>query len=328
MPRNWRKQLELQRQRPTPEVVAALTKLVGDEGVSENESLARHTTYRIGGPADLFVVVEDTETLAKVLPLLDEHELPLTILGGGSNVLVQDGGIRGVVLKLGRGFAHLDVNEEDDRDVVSIGAATTIGYLIKEGRNRGWKRLAPVAGTPGTIGGALRMNAGDRHTWLGDFVEEVHLLNRDGSSQSIAKEKAGYGYRTSRFPARSVIVGGTLAFQRGDRDKVREEIDAHISRRKETQPLNQPSGGSVFRNPEGAHAGELIERVGLKGVRLHDVQFSEKHANFIVNLGEGRARDVLALIRTAKQKVYDETGIRLEEELRIIGEAQEDEEDL
>lgn len=318
--KNWRKQLQSERQAINAELLAALYQECGEQNVLLNEPLSSYTTYRIGGPADLLLTVDSRASLANVQRLLNERGIPVTILGGGSNILVQDGGIRGVVLKLGKEFDYLNIQTAETYDQVEVGAATSIGRLIKAAKERGWKNIAPIAGTPGTVGGALRMNAGDRQVWLGDFVVDVTVCNKDGSEQTIKREKIDYGYRQSKFPSGSIIIGGRLHFERGDIATVRAQIEAHIQKRKDTQPLNQPSGGSVFRNPDNGHAGELIESAGLKGVRLHDAQISDKHANFIVNLGKASSRDVLILIRTIKQKVFEETGIKLEEEIRILGE--------
>lgn len=320
MQRNWRKQLAAERSRVSDELVAALSEIVGPENLRRNEPLSRHTTYRIGGPADIWLLVPDREALARVQATVSKAGVPLLVMGGGANILVQDGGVRGVVIKLGRGFDYIHVTADGDDDVVEVGAATMLGYLIKVAKERGWQGVAPIAGTPGSVGGGLKMNAGDREVWLSRFVESVDVVLRDGSEKTIPVERIGYDYRSSKLPPGAVVVGGRLRFRRDDVEKVRAEIEAHISKRKETQPLNMPNGGSVFRNPAGNFAGELIERVGLKGVRLHQVQFSPKHANFIVNLGGGRARDVLALIRMAKDRVYKETGVRLEEELVVVGE--------
>lgn len=322
--RHWRRQLLAERRQVSREFLELLQREFGGENVLTDESLAAYTTYRIGGPADVLLTVHTHAALGKLQQLLAEREMPVTILGGGSNILVQDGGVRGIVLKLGSEFDYIEVESDETHDTVKIGAATTLAKLVKTAKERGWKNVSPIAGTPGSIGGGLKMNAGDRSVWLGDFVVSVKVVNKDGSEQTLAREKIDYDYRQSKFPVGSVIVGGTLKFERGDPAVVRSEIEAHIQKRKEAQPLNQPNGGSVFRNPEGAFAGELIERAGLKGVRLHKAQISDKHANFIVNLGNATARDVLALIRLAKQKVLEETGIKLEEELRIVGEPGEE----
>ena len=326
MSRSWRKQLALERTRVTPELTSAIREVIGDENVLVDEPMSRHTTYRIGGPADLMLKLGTPDHLAHVQPLLREAQVPLFVLGAGSNILVRDGGIRGVVLKLGTGFDFLELTHDGDNDQVSIGAATSIGKLIKAAKINGWSALAPVAGTPGTIGGALRMNAGDRRVWISQWVTGVDLVLADGSSKKVNKAALKYGYRSSKIPTGSVVTAGHFLFERGDADEARLAIENHIGHRKETQPLNLPSGGSVFRNPDHFAAGELIERAGLKGVRLQDAQISDLHANFIVNLGQASASDVIALMRMAKQKVAEETGVKLEEELRIVGDEATDDE--
>lgn len=321
MPNLWRSQLKAaDRPTVTDAFVAELQQICGPENVRVAEPMSRHTTYRIGGPADVMVVAPDVATLQVLLPRIAAAGLSVEVLGGGSNVLVLDGGIRGVVLQLGARFAELIVREGKDGDIAVVGASLSLGYLIKEAKQRGWAGIAPLAGTPGTVGGALRMNAGARHVWIGDFVESVEVVTREGRLRQLSRDDLQYGYRSSRIPVGAVIVSGTLHMQRGDAPAERQAIDEYLKHRRDTQPLNQASCGSVFRNPEGASAGALIEKAGLKGVRLRQAQISDKHANFIVNLGGATARDVLALVRLAKDTVQRETGIRLEEELRIVGE--------
>ncbi|RMF14123.1 MAG: UDP-N-acetylmuramate dehydrogenase [Candidatus Dadabacteria bacterium] len=325
--KHWRKLLIEERRHVDPAVVDVLREIVGPEHLREHEPLSGLTTWRTGGPADVVVRVPDLDALSKVQQVIASNRIPSVVLGRGSNVLVQDGGFRGVVITLGPKFSGIDVEPLGDSDRIHVGAATPLGQLIKAARQHGWRSLAPLGGTPGTVGGALRMNAGDRHTWIGQFVESVDIVKRDGKLTTVPVERIGYGYRHSQFPPGSVIVSGILQVERDDPSLARQAIDEHIARRKATQPLNLPSCGSVFRNPENGSAGELIERAGLKGVRLHAAQISEQHANFIVNLGGATARDILALIRLARQKVYEETGIRLEEEVRIIGDPAEEHDD-
>lgn len=326
MPNLWRSRLKAaDRPGVTDAFVAELQQMCGPANVRVAEPMSRHTTLRIGGGADVLVVVPDLATLQMLQPKIAAAGLPVEVLGGGSNLLVLDGGVRGVVLQLGTQFAELIVREDEDGDVASVGASLSLGYLIKEAKQRGWAGVAPLAGTPGTVGGALRMNAGARQVWIGDFVESVDVVTREGRLRCLSRADLQYGYRTSRLPAGAVIVSGTLRLQRGDAAAERQAIEGYLKHRRDTQPLSQASCGSVFRNPEGAAAGALIEQAGLKGVRLRQAQISDKHTNFIVNLGGATARDVLALIRLAKETVQRETGIRLEEEMRVIGEHDDDE---
>lgn len=328
MPKHWRKLLaEAERPRVTPELLDELRALLDEARVRPDEPMSAHTSYRIGGPAELFLEVESAAELERVLPLLAEAGLPVFVVGGGSNVLVRDGGIRGVVLRLGRGFDWLEITEEGETDRVEVGAARSLGQVVKQARLRGWEAFTPIGGTPGSMGGALRMNAGGRDVWVGHFVESVEIMQRDGRRRRLSLEEIGYGYRSSRIPPSSVILSGVLRLRRGAPEAARTAIDRHIAYRRETQPLHLPCGGSVFRNPEGHSAGALIEGVGLKGVRLRGAQISPLHANFIVNLGDAQARDVLALIRLAKERVYQESGVRLEEELRVVGDEPVEESD-
>lgn len=277
------------------------------------------TTFAIGGPADLFLEVQDCEELKRALPFLNENSIPYFILGGGSNLLVKDGGYRGVVLRLSSRFREFHLEECGDTDEVIVGAATPLGALIRKARERGWGALAPIAGTPGTLGGGLKMNAGDPQVGLGDFLVSATVVTAQGEIVEIPKDRIRYGYRTSHFPPGSVIISGKFRFPRMDPHEARLKLDAHIRYRRSTQPLSYPSAGSVFRNPSKISAAQVLEQLGLKGVRLHTAMISEKHANFIVNLGQAEARDVLALIRLAKALARKELGIELEEEIEIIG---------
>jgi UDP-N-acetylmuramate dehydrogenase len=287
--------------------------------VMRNQLLKPYTTYEIGGPADLFVEVQDLDELCRLLPFLKENEIPYFVLGGGSNLLIQDGGYRGVVLRLSPNFRKVEIHPGDVAYEVNLGAALPLGALIRLAREYGWGEVAPIAGTPGTIGGGLRMNAGNAQVGLGDFLIQATVVTSEGRVVEIPRERLRYSYRKSHYPPGSVIVEGKFRFQREDLSIARKKLDDFIRYRRETQPLTYPSAGSVFRNPPEIPAAKVIEQLGLKGIRLHGAEISTKHANFIVNLGGAEARDVLALIRLCKNLASRELGIALVEEIEILG---------
>jgi len=292
---------------------------LGLSRVMRNRLLKPYTTFEIGGPADLFVEVQDLEELVRLLPFLKENEIPYFVLGGGSNLLVLDGGYRGVVIRLSSHFRKVEIHPNDSTCEVVVGAALPLGALIRLAREYGFGEVAPIAGTPGTVGGGLKMNAGNAQVGLGDFLLSATVVTGDGRIVEIPRERIRYSYRTSHFPPGSVIIEGRFRFQREDLSSARKKIDDYIRYRRQTQPLSYPSAGSVFRNPPEMPAAKVIEQLGLKGVRLHGAEISQKHANFILNLGGAEARDVLALIRLCKSLASRELGIQLVEEIEMIG---------
>jgi UDP-N-acetylmuramate dehydrogenase len=318
----WRKKLRILSWDPRA-VKEDLTRF-GNFSLQEGYPFSRLTTYRIGGPADLLVEVNTREELSFLLSYLSRHEIPYFVLGGGSNLLVRDGGFRGVVIRLGRGFREIDLEEDGKVMFVKVGASLPTGALIRMARIKGWEVLKDLAGTPGTIGGAVRMNAGTQKVGIMDFAEKMEVMLPAGESVLIERKRIRYGYRYTEIPRGSVILTAFFRFPVTDPESARKSIDAYLDYRRRTQPLRQPSAGSVFKNPPEIPAGEVIERLGLKGVRLYDAQISPKHGNFIVNLGSARSRDVLALVRLCKVQAKEEMGIHLEEEIEIVGVEEED----
>ncbi len=283
--------------------------------------LSVRTAIRVGGTADILVRPADPDDLAVALRACRELGVPLFVLGGGANLLVADRGVRGVVLKLPPGFGE----EETDgpRLVLSAGAPTS--RLVARAQKLGLVGCEFVAGIPGTLGGTVAMNAGTREGEMKDVVRRVELATADGAGW-VAAEELAFGYRTSRLPPAAVVTRVQLELRPGDAAASAAVMRADVERRRATQPLTQPTFGSTFRNPPGAHAGQLIEAVGLKGHRLGNAAWSDVHANFVVNLGGASARDVLALVNLARRRVKERFGIVLEPEVRLAGEFAEDEE--
>jgi UDP-N-acetylmuramate dehydrogenase len=277
--------------------------------------MARHTTYRIGGPAALLVECASVADLAAATTILAEEGVDWRVLGKGSNVLVSDAGYSGAVIVLGRDFKRHALEGEHMRS----GAGVILGALVREAFNEGRTGLEFAVGVPGTVGGALAMNAGTRDEWIGSIVESVTVFDPQAGLVGVRGPEADWGYRTSGLPSRGVIVEAVLRLVEGDLDQIRRTMEASLRRRKRTQPLNMPSAGSVFKNPVGDSAGRLIEAAGLKGTRIGGAAISEVHANFIVNVGGATSADVLELVRLARDTVKEAYGIELTPEVRFLG---------
>jgi UDP-N-acetylmuramate dehydrogenase len=282
--------------------------------------LAPRTTIRVGGPADLLVRPADPDALAELLRAAQVLGVPVHVLGGGANTLVADAGVRGVVLRLPPGLAP----EEARGETLLLGAGQPTSRLWVRAHALGLVGMEFVAGIPGTLGGALAMNAGTRIGEMKDVVRRVEVATADGAGFLEARE-LGFAYRTCRLPAGAVATRLELGLRRGDVAESERVMQEDRDRRRRTQPLDRPSFGSTFRNPPGEFAGRLIEAVGLKGWRIGDAMWSDVHANFVVNVGAARARDVLALVSLARSRVQDRFGIVLETEVRLVGEFQADE---
>jgi UDP-N-acetylmuramate dehydrogenase len=276
--------------------------------------LATRTAIRVGGPADLLFRPADAADLAEMLSFCAGRGIPVTVLGGGANVLVADLGIRGAVVKL-----PVDFGEEsagDGRLVLSAGAPTS--RLVSRARELGLTGCEFAAGIPGTLGGAVAMNAGTRIGEMKDVVERVEVATPAGARWIPAAE-LGFAYRTCRLPPGAVVTRVQVRLRPGDLARSLAAMEADVEHRRRTQPLHQPTWGSTFRNPPGDHAGRLIEACGLKGHRAGGAMWSDVHANFVVNLGGATARDCLALIRLARQRVRERFGIALDLEVRLLG---------
>jgi UDP-N-acetylmuramate dehydrogenase len=285
------------------------------ERVRADEPLARHTSYRIGGPADLLVRPDTTAELAVVVREAGARGVRLTLLGGGSNMLVGDGGIRGVVVKLGREFRRVDWRA----DSVRAGAAVQLGKLARAGVTRALAGLEHAEGIPGTVGGALFMNAGAYGGEVAGVVEAVEGLDGEGNPVHLGRAALGFTYRRAHLPRGFVVTAVTFGLRPDDPEALRERMAGVRARRLASQPHGQPNAGSIFKNPRGDHAGRLIEAAGLKGWRVGGARFSERHANFIVNDGRARAADVHALMATAQRAVWERSGVWLEPEVRLVG---------
>lgn len=285
--------------------------------VAEGEPLARHTSFRIGGPAELFVQVQSTLDLARALRFASERQMPVHLLGSGTNVLVADEGVRGLVLKLGGEFKEVVW----DGPQVTAGAAVSMVGLARRATDLGFSGLEFGAGIPGSVGGAVVMNAGTYLGCIGDVIRRVWLMDtRGGEPVVLSKDQMEFAYRSSLLARDPRIVCKVeMALSPGDREAMTIGVKEHLQKRAASQPLSFPSAGSCFKNPPGDYAGRLIEAVGAKGWREGGAQVSALHANFLVNADHATAKDVLTLIERVKAAVRAQFGVELEPEIKIWG---------
>lgn len=279
------------------------------------EPMARHTSFHIGGPADLYVTCDTLADLVEATRACEEEDVQWVVAGKGSNLLVADGGYRGAVIVLGREFKSHSVQDTD----IKAGAACILAYVVRDAFSRGLGGLEFAVGIPGTVGGAIAMNAGSRDAWMGSVVESVTLYVPGHGLRRLRGGDVEWAYRDSGLARAGIILEAVLRLAESDKERIRSDMERSLDRRKRTQPLSQPSAGSVFKNPPGDSAGRLIEAVGLKGTRLGGARVSEIHANFIVNDGGATAADVLGLVRKVQLAVRDRYAIQLEPEIRFLG---------
>ena len=289
--------------------------------VLEQVPLAPRTSVRVGGPAQLWVRPRDPESLVAVLGVLCDASVPWFVLGGGANTIVGDGGIEGCVLQLGRDFVDEEIEEGGDHVELVLGAGAPIARFISLAREQRGVWVAWAAGIPGTVGGLVAMNAGTKAGCMADVLESVEVATPDGL-RAIAAADLRMAYRHCELPRGAVVCRARCRIRRGSDAEVVEQqraARADVEKRRATQPLTLPNSGSVFVNPPGDFAGRLIEQCGLKGFSHGGAQISDKHANFIVNLGGASAADVVFLIAHARQAVLDKFGVALAPEVRLVG---------
>jgi UDP-N-acetylmuramate dehydrogenase len=284
--------------------------------VAYGEPLSRHTSLRIGGPADALVVPADLHDLRALLRFAHREGIGTLVLGGGSNTLVLDGGFRGVAIILGEAFAGL----EADGTTVRAGAAVRVSRLLAFCCRQGLAGVECLTGIPGTVGGAVRGNAGTTAGWISDRLRDVAVALRDGTIARLTKTDLGAAYRHTALPAGAVITEATLGLEPGDPGTIRRAISRLLVARNQTQPVESRSAGCMFKNPPGDSAGRLVDAAGMKGARAGDAVVSPKHANFIVNQGRARAADVLALVEAVRARVREHAGVTLELEVLVVGE--------
>lgn len=278
---------------------------------SRNVSLKKHTSFRIGGPADYFCIPSNADELKQALLFAREKRLPVAVMGAGTNLLVLDKGFRGLVICLAGGLDQLKIRGR----TLYAGAGLSLGRLLNAALRRRLGGLEFLAGIPGTVGGAVVMNAGAWGKEIGRYIDRVRAIDQRGREKIFKKKNLGFGYRRSRIQKdKFIIVEAVFKLRQSKLRLIKNKVKEYLGQRKASQPLGSPNAGSIFRNPKGKYAGRLIEEAGCKGWRVGDAQISTKHANFIVNLGEAKARDIIKLITRVQKKVKS----RLEPELKIL----------
>lgn len=281
-----------------------------------NEPMQNHTSWRIGGPAEYFIEPHNPQQLVKCIKLAAELNLPLTIIGKGTNLLVKDSGIPGMVVKIGKGFDTIHI----DGSALIAGAGAMLPRVAREAMERGLEGFAWSAGIPGTVGGAVIMNAGAHGSCIADVLQQATIIDEAGVLLKLAKDQMGFNYRTSALQGRNaIVVEVEFILRDGNRETIKNQMQGFINKRKQVQPQGYPNAGSVFKNPPGDSAGRLIEMAGCKGLTQGNAQISQIHANWIVNLGGASAQDVLNLIEIAKERVKQKFNVDLQLEVRVLG---------
>ena len=298
------------------QIIEALSAFARPDQILLNEPMSRHTTFRVGGPADLVFLPESGEQVAAALKAAQSAGVPAYVIGNGSNLLVKDGGIRGLVIVLGEGMSAVS----REGNTITAQAGASLARVAAFAQSEGLSGLEFASGIPGTLGGGCAMNAGAYGGQLSDCLVHAQVL-MGGEARTLSAAEMEMGYRTTR-PLREggVVLSARFALTADDPGAIGARMKELNARRRDKQPLNYPSAGSTFKRPEGHFAGALIEGAGLKGRSVGGAQVSEKHAGFIINTGNGTAADILGLIRLVQDEVRDKYGVELETEVRIIGE--------
>ena len=292
---------------------AEIKKIMRGEVLPE-EPLSRHTSFKIGGSASVWIEPLDAEDMMSVLEFLKGKKVPFLVLGNGTNVLVRDGGFGGILISMKK-FSELRVRG----NCIAAGAGTGLGKVLEKSLEAELTGLEFAAGIPGTVGGAVVTNAGGRTGEIGGLIRKVTVLDMERGMLSISGKELGFAYRSCSLCPGMIIIDVEIELSSGKKDEIKGEIDEVLRYRKKTQPLDCPSAGCIFKNPEGKSAGWLIELAGLAGKKAGGARISTKHANFIVNLGSARASDVICLMEMAESKIFERFGIKLEREIVIVG---------
>ncbi|TCK93483.1 UDP-N-acetylmuramate dehydrogenase [Natranaerovirga hydrolytica] len=293
-----------------------LVTLLDKEDILLNEPMRNHTSFKIGGPVDFFLLPRNPEELAQVITLCKKESVPYCIIGNGSNLLVKDEGFRGVIIQVYKNLSQVTIEDT----TVKAQAGILLSTLSKKICKAGLKGFEFASGIPGTLGGAVCMNAGAYGGEISHVIVSATVIDHDGNLISLDKEQLELGYRTSIIQKNNlIVVNAQLELVKGDVEEIQDIIKDLNNRRKEKQPLELPSAGSTFKRPTGYYAGKLIMDAGLRGYRIGDAQISQKHCGFIVNVGKASAEDVIKLIQYVQKEVKDKFQVDLETEVRIIG---------
>lgn len=289
------------------------------ENLYYDEPMAKHTSFKIGGPADIFIKVDNIEELKNILELSNKNQTPLTIIGNGSNILVTDKGIRGITAKLN--LKDIEIKKENNKQIIKVEAGVPVGLLAQKLLKEEITGFEELSGIPGTIGGAVIMNAGAHGKELKDILKKVTAMDYNGNIHEFTNEECLFSYRNSRFQKEKyIILQATLELEKGNSTEIKEKMDEYMQFRKEKQPIEYPNAGSTFKRGEDFVTAKLIDEAGLKGYKVGGAQVSEKHAGFIVNVDNATAKDVIELTDYIKEKIEEKFGKKINLEIQIIGE--------
>ena len=295
----------------------SLLNILNKEDILIDEPMSKHISFRVGGPADILVKPSSEEQIKDILTLAKKENIPYLIIGNGSNLLVRDGGIRGIVIKIAENFNDFSI----EGTTVTAQSGAMLSFMGKAIMRNNLTGFEFAAGIPGTLGGAIAMNAGAYGGEMKDIVKSVRLIDSQGNIVELSNEEMQFAYRKSILSKEEYIVlSAVMELKEGNYEEIRDIMKDLTNKRVTKQPLNLPSAGSTFKRPEGYFAAKLIEDCGLKGLTLRGAQVSDKHCGFVVNLGGAQAKDILDLIYVVKSTVYSKFGVMLEEEVKILGE--------
>ena len=295
-----------------------LEKIILKDKIKINEPMSKHTSFKTGGKADYYIKAESKEEISNIVKFAKQNQIPLYIIGNGSNVLVSDEGIRGIVLKID--LKGIGIDEKNEEIIVTVGAGEKVMSLAQKLLQNAITGFEELSGIPGTIGGAVKMNAGAHGREMKDIVISTTYMNEDGKIYELTNEEQEFTYRHSTFFEHKYIILETKLFlQKGDRKQIEEKMNEYLGWRKDKQPLEFPSAGSTFKRGDNFITAKLIDDCGLKGYTIGGAQISEKHAGFIINKGNATSKDIFELIKYTKQKVFEKFKVRIEEEVELIG---------
>lgn len=300
------------------EILNSLEQIISKEEIKQNEPMKNHTSFKIGGPAEFYIKIKSVEELRKILEFAKNENIKVTIIGNGSNVLVPDEGINGIVIRTNLKDINIE-NKNEDNVEVTVNDAVPIGFLAQKLLKEEITGFEELSGIPGTIGGAILMNAGAHGKEMKDIVTEIVAMDYDGKMYKFTNEEAEFSYRHSKFcSGEYIIIQAKLQFKKGNKEEIKAKMAEYVQYRKEKQPIESPSAGSTFKRGTDFITAKLIDEAGLKGYSIGGAKISEKHAGFIINTGNATAKDVLDLAKYVTDKVYEKFNKKIELEIKIL----------
>lgn len=297
-----------------------LEKCISEESkIYKNELMSKHTSFKVGGMADIFINARTEQDIKSILEYANKNEIPITVIGNGSNLLVRDGGIRGIVLRID--IQDFNIDQINDEYIITVGAGVKNGFVAQKLLIEEIEGFEFAAGIPGSIGGAIRMNAGAHGGEMKNIVSETKCMDMNGNIKILSNEEQKFEYRNSIFSSNQYIILSTkLKLKKGIYKEIKAKMDEYGEWRKEHQPLEYPSAGSTFKRGTDFITAKLIDECGLKGYNIGNAEVSTKHAGFVVNKGNAKAKDILNLVKYISEKVYEKSGKKIELEVQVIGE--------